>query len=117
MAEIECLPLWNDVLRLQTFRPLLDFELDLLSFIQRLVTVALNGGKMDEYILARLALNEPKTFRTVKPLSPPLPFAHGIPLLLIRSQERCFLTGSAYLVGRSTGPVENFLLKRGVMLA
>ena len=81
MAEIECLPLWNDVLRLQTFRPLLDFELDLLSFIQRLVTVALNGGKMDEYILARLALNEPKTFRSVKPLHDTLLFAHGIPLL------------------------------------
>ena len=81
MAEIERLPLWNDVLRLQTFRPLLDFELDLLSFIQRLVTVALNRGKMDEYILARLALNEPKAFRCVKPLHYTLLFAHGIPLL------------------------------------
>jgi len=81
MAEIERLPLWNYVLRLQTFRPLLDFELDLLSFIQRLVTVALNGGKMDEYILARLALNESKTLRGVKPLHDTLLFAHGIPLL------------------------------------
>jgi hypothetical protein len=81
MAEIECSALWNDVLRLQTFRPLLDFELDLLSLIQRLVTVALNGGKMDENILARLALNEAKTFRSVKPLHYTLLFAHGIPLL------------------------------------
>ena len=81
MAEIERLPLWNDVLRLQTFRSLFDFELDLLSIIQRLVTVALNGGKMDEYILARLALNKAKTFRSVKPLHYTLLFAHGIPLL------------------------------------
>jgi hypothetical protein len=81
MAEIEWSALWNDVLRLQTFRPLLDFELDLLSFIQRFVTITLNGGEMDEYILARLALNKAKTFRGVKPLHDTLLFAHGIPLL------------------------------------
>ena len=81
MAEIEWSALWNDVLRLQTFRPLLNFELDLLSFIQRLVTIALNGRKMDEYILARLALNKSKTLRGVKPLHYTLLFAHGIPLL------------------------------------
>ena len=81
MAEIELSALWNHVLRLQTFRPLLDFELDLLSLIQRLVAVALNGGEMDEHILARLALNEAKTFLSVKPLHGTLLFAHGIPLL------------------------------------
>ncbi len=81
MAEIEWSALWNDVLRLQSFWPLLDFELDLLSFIQRFVTIGLNGGKMDEYILARLALNKAKTFRSVKPLHDTLLFAHGIPLL------------------------------------
>jgi hypothetical protein len=36
---------------------------------------------MDEYILARLALNKAKTFRSVKPLHDTLLFAHGIPLL------------------------------------
>src|SRR6516225_678398 len=81
MAEIGDSALWNHVLRLQTFRPLLDFELDLLSLIQRLVAVALNGGEMDEHILARLALNKPKTFRSVEPLHGTLLFAHGIPLL------------------------------------
>jgi len=81
VAETGLSALWNDVLRLQTLRALLDFELDLLSFIQRLVTVALNGGKMDEYILARLALNKAKTFRSVEPLHYTLLFAHGIPLL------------------------------------
>ena len=81
MAEIEWSALWNDVLRLQSFWPLLDFELDLLSFIQRFVTIGLNGGKMDEYILARLALNKSKTLRGVKPLHHTLLFAHGIPLL------------------------------------
>ena len=81
MADLECSALWNDVLRLQTFRPLLDFELDLLPLIQRFVTIALNGGEMDEYVLARLALNETKTFRSVEPLHDTLLFAHGIPLL------------------------------------
>jgi len=81
MADLECSALWNDVLRLQTFRPLLDFELDLLPLIQRFVTIALNGGEMDEYILARLALNKAKTFRSVEPLHNTLLFAHGIPLL------------------------------------
>jgi hypothetical protein len=71
----------NDVLCLQTFRPLLDFELDLLSFIQRFVSITLNGGKMYEYILARLALNKSKTFRCVEPLHGTLLFAHNIPLL------------------------------------
>ena len=77
----KCSALWNDVLRLQTFRSLLHFELDLLSLIQRFVTIALNGGEMDEYVLARLALNKAKTFRSVKPLHYTLLFAHGIPLL------------------------------------
>ena len=81
MAEIEWSALWNYVLRLQTFRPLLDFELDLLPLIQRLVSIALNGGKMNEYVLARLALNKAKTFRSVEPLHDTLLFAHGIPLL------------------------------------
>jgi hypothetical protein len=36
---------------------------------------------MDENILARLALNEAKTFRSVEPLHYTLLFAHGIPLL------------------------------------
>ncbi len=73
--------MWYDVLRLKAFGTLLDFELDLLSLIQRLITIALNGGKMDEHILARLALNEAKTFRSVEPLHDTLFFAHGTPLL------------------------------------
>jgi hypothetical protein len=81
MAEVERSALWYHVLRLQTFRPLLDFELDLLPLIQRLVTVALNGGEVYEHILARLALNKSKTFRSVEPLHYTLLFAHGIPLL------------------------------------
>jgi hypothetical protein len=81
MAEIEWSALWNDVLRLQSLRTLLDFELDPLPLIQGFVTICLNGGEMDENILARLALNESKTFRSVKPLHDTLLFAHGIPLL------------------------------------
>ena len=79
MAELERLALWNDVLRLKAFGALFDFELDLLSFIQRFVTITLNGGKMYEHILARLALNKAKTFRSVEPLHGTLFFAHGAP--------------------------------------
>jgi hypothetical protein len=81
MAEIVWLALRNDILRLQSLRTLLHFEFDLLSFIQRFITIGLNGGKMDEYILSRLALDKPIAFRSVKPLDRTLLFAHGIPLL------------------------------------
>jgi len=72
--------LWNDVLGLQSFRALLYFEFDLLSFIQRFISVGLNGGKMDEHVLSRLALDKSIAFRSVEPLDRTLLFAHGIPL-------------------------------------
>jgi hypothetical protein len=43
-------------------------ELDGLSFIQRAVTVFLDGGIMDEDIFPRRALDEAVSFRSVEPL-------------------------------------------------
>jgi hypothetical protein len=43
---------WSHIFRLQTLRPLLYFEFHLLSFIQCLVAVRLNGGEMNENIFA-----------------------------------------------------------------
>jgi len=62
MADLECSALWERRSPPADLSALLDFELDLLPLIQRFVTIALNGGEMDEYILARLALNKTKTF-------------------------------------------------------
>src|SRR5947207_5639456 len=106
MAELEWSALWNYVLSLQSFRTLLDFELHFLSFIQRFVTIGLNGGKMHEHIFARLALNEAKTLRSVEPLHHTLLFAHGIPLLLnslsngIFAPARCRFLGVHWAGGK-----------------
>src|SRR2546430_11865918 len=108
MAELEWSALWNYVLSLQSFRTLLDFELHFLSFIQRFVTIGLNGGKMHEHIFARLALNEAKTLRSVEPLHDTLLFAHGIPLLLnsllngVFAPARCRFLGVHWAGGKTS---------------
>jgi len=56
------------VLRLKALRTLLDFKFHCLTFIQRLVALGLNGGKMYEYIFAGLALDESKALRSIEPL-------------------------------------------------
>ena len=43
-------------------------EFHCLAFIQRLVSLRLNRGEMDENVLARLPLDESKTLAGVKPL-------------------------------------------------
>jgi hypothetical protein len=50
------------VLRCRTFLPLDHFELDLLSFPQRLEAFRLNGAVVDKNIIAAIALDEAKTF-------------------------------------------------------
>jgi len=44
------------------------FEFNRLAFVERLVPLRRDGGKVDEHILARLALNESESLRCVKPL-------------------------------------------------
>ncbi len=48
----------GDVFSLIAFRALLDLELDHLAFVQRLIAVHLDGGEVNEYIFAGLALDE-----------------------------------------------------------
>src|SRR5215469_1726251 len=57
-----------NVLRLKALRALLHLELHRLTFIQRLVTVHLDGGEVYENIFSRLTLDEPVTLRSIEPL-------------------------------------------------
>lgn len=57
-----------DALSLQPLGPLLHFEFHQLAFIQRFITVHLNGRKMHEHILAGLPLDESVSFGRVEPL-------------------------------------------------
>src|SRR5882672_10193263 len=62
--------LWcGDVFSLIALRSLFDLEFDHLAFVQRLVSVHLDGGEVNEHVFARLALNETIPLRSVKPLN------------------------------------------------
>src|ERR1700748_2890907 len=56
----------SDVGCLQTLGAAGNFEFNRLAFVQRLVTFRLNGRKVDENVLAGLALDEPKTLAGIK---------------------------------------------------
>src|SRR4051794_38012073 len=59
-----------DVRRLQAFRPLLHFELDLLAFFERLEAAHLDRGVMREQIFAALGRgDEAEAFGVVEPLN------------------------------------------------
>ena len=58
-----------DVAGLRSFGSLLNIELDLLTFRQVAETIALNGGEMDENVLATFALDEAEALVTVEPLN------------------------------------------------
>src|SRR5467141_4027796 len=69
--------LWcGDVFSLIALRSLFDLEFDHLAFVECLVSLHLYGGEVNEYVFARLALNETITFRCVKPLHYTLFSAH-----------------------------------------
>jgi len=57
-----------DVRRGETLGGLLDFELDLVAFIQVLVSFALDGAIMHEHVFAARALNESEALGSVEPL-------------------------------------------------
>jgi len=71
----------DDVGGLQALRPAGDFELDGLSFVQRLVSVRLNGGEMNKDVFAGLPLNKAKSLGCVKPLHNTLFFQSNYPFL------------------------------------
>jgi hypothetical protein len=47
---------------------LFNIELDLLAFLQVPISIALNGGEMDEDVLSTFTLDEAKTLITIEPL-------------------------------------------------
>src|SRR5271157_830769 len=53
------------------------FELNRLAFVQRLISLRLNRGEMDEDVLAGLALDESESLAGIEPLYCSL-FFHGI---------------------------------------
>jgi hypothetical protein len=58
----------GDVLGLQALRARPNLELNCLAFVEALVAVHLDCGKMDEDILTGLALDEPVPLAGVEPL-------------------------------------------------
>jgi len=58
----------GDVRCLQSLGTTGHFEFNRLAFVQRLVSLRLNGGEMNEYILAGLALNESESLAGIEPL-------------------------------------------------
>lgn len=68
----------HNILGLQPLLPLTDAELHLLAFDQRAVAVATDSTEMDEYIRARLTLNEAKSLGIVEPFNRTgLPIRHS----------------------------------------
>src|SRR6202790_2854525 len=74
----------GDVRCLQTFGGGGFFELNRLAFVQRLISLRLDGGEMDEDVLAGLALDESKPLAGIEPLYCSL-FFHGISFSYILS--------------------------------
>ena len=90
----------GNVLRLQAFGSFADLEFNRLPFVERFVSIHLNCRKMDEYILAGLALDESVAFAGVEPLDCSL-FFHCYYLAL---SYLCFSYQPARLAGRGAGP-------------
>ena len=56
------------MIRLRSLAPLNDVELDLISFVQALVAIALNGAVMNEDVCSAFALEKAVAFQVVEPL-------------------------------------------------
>jgi hypothetical protein len=56
------------LLSLQTFRPTVDDERHLAAFFQRAIPARFDGRKVNEYIFAIFARDEPVSFTGIKPL-------------------------------------------------
>ena len=57
-----------------------NLEFNGLSLVERAIAVRLDGGEMDEHVLAALALDESKALASVKPLHCSLFFHRIVPL-------------------------------------
>ena len=58
----------GDVRSLQALGAAGDFEFNRLAFVQRLIPLRLDGGEVDENVLAGLALDEPISLAGIEPL-------------------------------------------------
>jgi hypothetical protein len=72
----------RNVRSLKALGAISDFEFNRLAFVQRLVSFRNDRGKMDENVLAGLALDEPKTLTRIEPLNCSLFFQLCISFLL-----------------------------------
>jgi hypothetical protein len=59
----------GDVRCLQALGARRDLEFNRLAFVQRLVSISLNSGEMDENIFAGLALDESEALASIEPLN------------------------------------------------
>ena len=94
-----------DVAGLRSLGSLFDIELDLLTFGQVTETVALNGGEMDEHVLASWALDETETLVTVEPLDcTNYSFRHFLPPL-----ANCNILGNLFVPseGKTKQPTDS----------
>jgi hypothetical protein len=57
----------NDVRRLRTFGALCNFELYLITFVEHLESISLDGGIMNEHVIPFIPGNESKALLLVKP--------------------------------------------------
>jgi hypothetical protein len=64
---------------LQALRAAGNLEFDWLSLVEGAVALRLDGGEMDEHVLAALALDETKALAGVKPLYYTLFFHRSVP--------------------------------------
>ena len=75
----------RNVGRLGSLGTLLNIELDLLTLLQVAISIALNGGEMDENVLPAFALDEAEALVTVEPLDRTnYSFRHCLPPMAIK---------------------------------
>src|SRR5579862_3025055 len=72
----------GNVCCLQTLGPASDFKFNRLAFVQRFVTLSLDGGEVHEDVFAGLALDESEALAGVEPLDSSL-FFHGCFLFFV----------------------------------
>jgi hypothetical protein len=87
---------------LQTLRSADNLEFNGLSLVEGAVAVALDGGEMDENVLAALALDETKSFAGVKPLHCTLFFHRSFPFQIIKLSDAFFVREAAFAVNRAS---------------
>jgi hypothetical protein len=98
---------YNDnVASLGALGALLDSELDALTLFEVAVTVALDGGEVDENVRATFAFDKTVAFATVEPFDrTDDTFSHFINLLVKRKKRLVFRYSACFIgTGKKNGP-------------